>query len=232
MPFLEDVHAVVGHHAQLGVLDGDEVLFLERLTARDAVINYSRIAGRLPLHTSSSGPGAARLRPARPAGAGAGPAADSGSPAQAEHGRSGARGHGRGPPPGIRPAAGARARGGQPGSRGPCAAAGGGRRGAVGRCPHDGRAAHMCRSCWPRRAGSAREALASACHRGPPHLIVGAFRWGVRAGESQGHAPDVVSTRSRVVRMRSWPWPALITCAASLIRNWTSVSRADLTGST
>jgi DNA-binding IclR family transcriptional regulator len=55
MPFLEDVHAVVGHHAQLGVLDGDEVLFVERLTARDAVINYSRIAGRLPLHATSSG---------------------------------------------------------------------------------------------------------------------------------------------------------------------------------
>ena len=55
MPFLEDLHAVVGHHAQLGVLDGEDVLFLERLTARDAVINYSRIAGRLPLPTSSSG---------------------------------------------------------------------------------------------------------------------------------------------------------------------------------
>jgi DNA-binding IclR family transcriptional regulator len=55
MPFLEDVHAVVGHHAQLGVLDGDDVLFVERLSARDAVINFSRIAGRLPLHISSSG---------------------------------------------------------------------------------------------------------------------------------------------------------------------------------
>jgi DNA-binding IclR family transcriptional regulator len=55
MPFLEDVHTVVGHHAQLGVLDGEDVLFLERLSARDAVINYSRIAGRLPLPTSSSG---------------------------------------------------------------------------------------------------------------------------------------------------------------------------------
>jgi DNA-binding IclR family transcriptional regulator len=55
MPYLEDLHAVVGHHVQLAVLDGDEVLFLERLTARDAVINYSRIAGRLPLHISSSG---------------------------------------------------------------------------------------------------------------------------------------------------------------------------------
>jgi DNA-binding IclR family transcriptional regulator len=49
------VHAVVGQHAQLGLLDGQEVLFIERLSARDAVINYSRIAGRLPLHVSSSG---------------------------------------------------------------------------------------------------------------------------------------------------------------------------------
>jgi DNA-binding IclR family transcriptional regulator len=55
MPYLEDLHAVVGHHAQLAVLDGDEVIFLERLSARDAVINYSRVAGRLPLHISSSG---------------------------------------------------------------------------------------------------------------------------------------------------------------------------------
>ncbi|NEK93039.1 IclR family transcriptional regulator [Modestobacter muralis] len=84
MPFLEDVHAVVGHHVQLGVLDGADVLFLERLTARDAVINFSRIAGRLPLATSSSGVVllahaphelqeqvlAAPLRPVTPAGFG------------------------------------------------------------------------------------------------------------------------------------------------------------------
>lgn len=55
MPYLEDLHAVVGHHAQLSVLDGEDVVFLERLSARDAVVNYSRIAGRLPLHISSSG---------------------------------------------------------------------------------------------------------------------------------------------------------------------------------
>ena len=55
MPFLEDVHAVVGHHVQLGVREGDDVLFVERLSARDAVVNFSRIAGRLPLPTSSSG---------------------------------------------------------------------------------------------------------------------------------------------------------------------------------
>jgi DNA-binding IclR family transcriptional regulator len=55
MPFMEDAHAVLGHHVQLGVLEGDEVLFVERLSAPGAVINYTRIAGRLPLHVSSSG---------------------------------------------------------------------------------------------------------------------------------------------------------------------------------
>ncbi|MER6976976.1 IclR family transcriptional regulator [Streptomyces carpinensis] len=55
MPFLEGVHDVVGHHVQLGVLDGDEVLFLERLSAPASVVNFTRIAGRLPLHASSSG---------------------------------------------------------------------------------------------------------------------------------------------------------------------------------
>lgn len=55
MPFMEGVHDVVGHHVQLGVLDGEDVLFLERLSAPGAVVNYTRIAGRLPLHASSSG---------------------------------------------------------------------------------------------------------------------------------------------------------------------------------
>jgi DNA-binding IclR family transcriptional regulator len=55
MPFMEDVQAVVGHHTQLGVLEGREVLFVERLSAPGAVINITKIAGRLPLHASSSG---------------------------------------------------------------------------------------------------------------------------------------------------------------------------------
>lgn len=55
MPYLEDLHAVVGHHAQLGVLNDGEVLFLERLSAPGSVVNYTRIAGRLALHASSSG---------------------------------------------------------------------------------------------------------------------------------------------------------------------------------
>jgi DNA-binding IclR family transcriptional regulator len=55
MPFMEDAHAVLGHHVQLGVLDGADVLFVERLSAPGAVINLTRIAGRLPLPVSSSG---------------------------------------------------------------------------------------------------------------------------------------------------------------------------------
>lgn len=55
MPVLEELRRVVGHHAQLGVLDGEEVLFVERLSTEHAVINYTRIASRLPLHASSSG---------------------------------------------------------------------------------------------------------------------------------------------------------------------------------
>jgi DNA-binding IclR family transcriptional regulator len=55
MPFMEDLHAVVGHHTQLGVLEGKEVLFVERLSAPGAVLNITRVAGRLPLNVSSSG---------------------------------------------------------------------------------------------------------------------------------------------------------------------------------
>jgi DNA-binding IclR family transcriptional regulator len=55
MPVMEELQQAVGHHTQLGILDGDEVLFVERLSAERAVINYTRIAMRLPLHASSSG---------------------------------------------------------------------------------------------------------------------------------------------------------------------------------
>src|ERR1700733_13094542 len=55
MPFMEDAHAVLGHHVQLGVLDGDKVTLMERLSATGAAIYCTRIAGRLPLHASSSG---------------------------------------------------------------------------------------------------------------------------------------------------------------------------------
>ena len=55
LPFMEDLHAVVGHHTQLAVLEDREVLFVERLSAPGAIVNVTRVAGRLPLHASSSG---------------------------------------------------------------------------------------------------------------------------------------------------------------------------------
>lgn len=55
MPFMEDLHAAIRQHTQLAVLRDDEVLFVERLSARDAVVNVTRIAGRLPAHACSSG---------------------------------------------------------------------------------------------------------------------------------------------------------------------------------
>jgi DNA-binding IclR family transcriptional regulator len=55
MPFMEDVHAATRQHVQLSVLEGDDVLFIERLSARNAVINLVTIGGRMPAHASSSG---------------------------------------------------------------------------------------------------------------------------------------------------------------------------------
>ena len=54
-PLLQAVHARVRQHTQLGVLSGTEVLFLDRLSVRDAVVNATLIGGRIPVHASSSG---------------------------------------------------------------------------------------------------------------------------------------------------------------------------------
>lgn len=55
MPFMERVQSRVHEHTQLAILEQDEALFLERLSSPDAGSNITRIAGRLPLHASSSG---------------------------------------------------------------------------------------------------------------------------------------------------------------------------------
>lgn len=55
LPFMEQVQARVREHTQLAILDQDEPLFLERLSHPDAGANITRVAGRLPLHASSSG---------------------------------------------------------------------------------------------------------------------------------------------------------------------------------
>jgi DNA-binding IclR family transcriptional regulator len=54
-PWLGAVHARIRQHAQLGVLSGRDVLFIERLSTRDAVLNLTLIGGRTPLPVSSSG---------------------------------------------------------------------------------------------------------------------------------------------------------------------------------
>lgn len=56
MPFMDDLHATIRQHTQLAVLEGDEVLYLERKSARGAeVVNITRTASRLPIHACSSG---------------------------------------------------------------------------------------------------------------------------------------------------------------------------------
>jgi DNA-binding IclR family transcriptional regulator len=55
LPAMEDLHSVVQQHVSLGVLDGSDVLYLERLSARDAITNLTKVAGRLPAHAVSSG---------------------------------------------------------------------------------------------------------------------------------------------------------------------------------
>jgi len=55
LPHMARVQERIREHTQLAVLERDEALFLERLSHPDAGANITRIAGRLPLHASSSG---------------------------------------------------------------------------------------------------------------------------------------------------------------------------------
>jgi DNA-binding IclR family transcriptional regulator len=54
-PWLEAVHVRIRQHTQLGVLAGHDVVFIERMSTRDAVLNATLIGGRTPLPVSSSG---------------------------------------------------------------------------------------------------------------------------------------------------------------------------------
>lgn len=55
MPYMERVQGRIREHTQLAILEQDEALFLERLSSPDSGSNVTRVAGRLPLHASSSG---------------------------------------------------------------------------------------------------------------------------------------------------------------------------------
>lgn len=54
-PVLESLQGVVRQHVQLAVLVDDEVLYIERLSARGAVTNVAKIATRLPTYACSAG---------------------------------------------------------------------------------------------------------------------------------------------------------------------------------
>lgn len=55
LPHMEEVQRQIRQHTQLAVLEQDEALFLERLSHPQAGANITLVAGRLPLHASSSG---------------------------------------------------------------------------------------------------------------------------------------------------------------------------------
>ncbi|WP_051687691.1 IclR family transcriptional regulator [Curtobacterium sp. S6] len=54
-PYLSDAHAVLRQHIQLGIIEGQEVLVVERIAANSSVRLRSEVAGRLPLHQSATG---------------------------------------------------------------------------------------------------------------------------------------------------------------------------------
>lgn len=55
LPYLQAVQSAVRQHTQLMVRSDLDVLVIERLSARDAVVNASIVGGRIPLQHSSSG---------------------------------------------------------------------------------------------------------------------------------------------------------------------------------
>ncbi len=54
-PFLEDLYTALHQHVQLAVLEGQEAVIIERLSAPEALGLVSQVGGRLPLHCSGVG---------------------------------------------------------------------------------------------------------------------------------------------------------------------------------
>jgi len=55
LPFMEDLFAVTQENVQLGIRDGLESVFVERLAGRSAVPVLTRVGGRFPLHPTALG---------------------------------------------------------------------------------------------------------------------------------------------------------------------------------
>lgn len=54
-PYLSDIHAIIGQHVQVGVIEAREVLFVDRLSGHRAPTVHGGVADRLPLHSSATG---------------------------------------------------------------------------------------------------------------------------------------------------------------------------------
>jgi DNA-binding IclR family transcriptional regulator len=52
---MEDIQQVLNQNVNLAVLDGWDVLFVERLSRRGSVANRAQVAGRMPIHITSAG---------------------------------------------------------------------------------------------------------------------------------------------------------------------------------
>jgi len=55
LPFLEDLSLITRENVQLAVLDGMEVVYVERIATRNAVAVVTRVGTRLPLHATGVG---------------------------------------------------------------------------------------------------------------------------------------------------------------------------------
>lgn len=54
-PYMEDLRQAINETVHLAVLDGLEVLYLEKITGRGQATRPSRVAGRMPLHCTATG---------------------------------------------------------------------------------------------------------------------------------------------------------------------------------
>ncbi|MFF4625133.1 IclR family transcriptional regulator [Nonomuraea jabiensis] len=54
-PYMEDLYQATGETIHLAVLDGHEVLYLEKVSGHSQVSRPSRVAGRMPLHCTATG---------------------------------------------------------------------------------------------------------------------------------------------------------------------------------
>lgn len=55
VPFLQDLHSSVRENVHLAVRDGDEALYVEKVTGHRSVPIISRVGGRLPMHATGVG---------------------------------------------------------------------------------------------------------------------------------------------------------------------------------